>query len=258
MFILLLLIVVLSPFYVAVLYAFKPATEITANRLAFSKNPTLENFHNVIFENELFGIGFKNSIINTIPTVLILMGFTSTATAVFGVYYKLQSFAIMPAIGMNNAQIPIIAYNYGAQRKSRILKTMKLAMVSMQIFLTLVTLVFLFAPGLLLSMFDASENMLAIGVPALRTMGLNFFICGICICSGAVFQALGNGVYSLITSVMRQLVVLIPVAWLMSLTGNIELVWISFPLAEIMSLAASLFFLRRIFRQKITPMPDGE
>ena len=213
---------------------------------------------------DIYRVGLPSIAMQSVGSVMnmamnmILMGFTSTATAVFGVYYKLQSFAIMPAIGMNNAQIPIIAYNYGAQRKSRILKTMKLAMLSMQIFLTLVTLVFLFAPGLLLSMFDASENMLAIGVPALRTMGLNFFICGICICSGAVFQALGNGVYSLITSVMRQLVVLIPVAWLMSLTGNIELVWISFPLAEIMSLAASLFFLRRIFRQKITPMPDGE
>lgn len=209
---------------------------------------------------EIYRVGLPSIAMQSVGSIMnlamnmILMGFTSTATAVFGVYFKLQSFAIMPVIGMNNATIPIIAYNYGARKKERILKTIKLAMISMQIFLTIITLVFLFFPGMLLQMFDASENMLAIGIPALRTMGLNFFICGICICSGAVFQALGNGVYSLIVSVMRQLVVLIPVAWLMSLTGQIELVWISFPLAELMSLIVSLFFLRRIFKQKLNNM----
>ena len=185
---------------------------------------------------------------------MILMGFTSTATAVFGVYYKLQSFAVMPVIGMNNAMIPIIAYNYGARKKERITKTIKLSVICVQIFLWVVTAVFLLAPELLLRMFDASENMLAIGVPALRTMGLNFLVCGVCICASGVFQALGNGVYSLIVSVMRQLVVLIPLAWLMSLTGNIELVWISFPAAELMSLAVSVFFLRKIFKEKLGQM----
>lgn len=209
---------------------------------------------------EIYRVGLPSIAMQSVGSVMnmamnmILMGFSSTATAVFGIFYKLQSFAIMPVIGMNNAMIPIIAFNYGARQRERITKTMKLGILSMQVFLTIVTLVFLLCPELLLRMFDASANMLEIGVPALRIMGLDFIICGVCICSGGVFQALGNGVYSLVVSVMRQLVVLIPLAWLMSLTGNIDLVWISFPAAELMSLAVSLFFLRRIFRQKLNQM----
>ena len=188
---------------------------------------------------------------------MILMGFTSTATAVFGVYYKLQSFAIMPVIGLSNAMIPIIAFNYGARKKKRITDAIKISMIAAQIFLVIVAAVFLIVPGALLKIFSASDNMLSMGIPALRTMGLTFFICGICICAGSVFQALGNAVYSLIVSVMRQLVVLIPVAWLMSLTGNLELVWLSFPFAEVMSLIVSLFFLRRIFKKKISPLSEA-
>lgn len=209
---------------------------------------------------EIYRVGLPSIAMQSVGSVMnmamnmILMGFTSTATAVFGVYYKLQSFAVMPVIGMNNAMIPIIAYNYGARKKERITKTIKLSVICVQIFLWVVTAIFLLAPELLLRMFDASENMLAIGVPALRTMGLNFLVCGVCICASGVFQALGNGVYSLIVSVMRQLVVLIPLAWLMSLTGNIELVWISFPVAELMSLAVSVFFLRKIFKEKLGQM----
>ncbi len=185
---------------------------------------------------------------------MILMGFTSTATAVFGVYYKLQSFAIMPVIGLSNAMIPIVAFNYGARKRSRIDQTVKYSMIAAEIFLVIVTMAFLFLPQLMLKMFSASDNMMAMGIPALRTMGLNFLICGICICAGSVFQALGNGVYSLIVSVMRQLVVLIPLAWLMSLTGQLELVWLSFPAAELMSLTVSLIFLRKIFNTKLANM----
>lgn len=206
---------------------------------------------------EIYRVGLPSIAMQSVGSIMnmamnmILMGFTSTATAVFGVYFKLQSFAIMPVLGLSNAMIPIVAFNYGARKRSRIDQTVKYSMISAEIFLVIVAMVFLFLPQLLLKLFSASDNMIAMGIPALRTMGLNFFICGICICAGSVFQALGNGVYSLIVSVMRQLVVLIPVAWLMSLTGNLELVWLSFPFAELMSLAVSLFFLRRIFNSKL-------
>ena len=209
---------------------------------------------------EIYRVGVPSIAMQSVGSVMnmamnmILMGFTSTATAVFGVYYKLQSFAIMPVIGLSNAMIPIIAFNYGARKRSRISQTVRYSMISAEIFLVIVTMAFLFLPQLLLQIFSASDNMLAMGIPALRTMGLNFLICGICICSGSVFQALGNGVYSLVVSVMRQLVVLIPVAWLMSLTGNLELVWLSFPIAELMSLAVSLFFLRRIYKKRLSNM----
>lgn len=209
---------------------------------------------------EIYRVGVPSIAMQSVGSVMnmamnmILMGFTSTATAVFGVYYKLQSFAIMPAIGLSNAMIPIIAFNYGARKRSRISQTVRYSMISAEIFLVIVTMAFLFLPQLLLQIFSASDHMLAMGIPALRTMGLNFLICGICICSGSVFQALGNGVYSLVVSVMRQLVVLIPVAWLMSLTGNLELVWLSFPIAELMSLAVSLFFLRRIYKKRLSNM----
>ena len=212
---------------------------------------------------EIYRVGIPSIAMQSIGSIMnmamnmILMGFTSTATAVFGVYYKLQSFAIMPVIGLSNAMIPIVAFNYGARKKKRITDAVKISMIAAQIFLVIVAAVFLIAPGALLKIFSASDNMLSMGIPALRTMGLTFFVCGICICAGSVFQALGNAVYSLIVSVMRQLVVLIPVAWLMSLTGNLELVWLSFPFAEVMSLVVSLFFLRRIFKKKISPLSEA-
>ena len=206
---------------------------------------------------EIYRVGLPSIAMQSIGSIMnmamnmILMGFTSTATAVFGVYFKLQSFAAMPVIGLSNAMIPIIAFNYGARSKNRIVKTIKYCYIGAEIFLVIVTLVFLLLPQLLLQMFSASENMMAMGIPALRTMGLNFLICGICICNMSVFQALGNGMYSLIVSVCRQLLVLIPVAWLMSLTGNLELVWLSFPIAEVASLTVSLICLKRIYRLRL-------
>ncbi len=211
---------------------------------------------------EIYRVGLPSIAMQSIGSIMnmamnmILMGFTSTATAVFGVYYKLQSFAIMPVIGLSNAMIPIIAFNFGARKKKRITDTIKLSMISAEVFLLIVLAVFLLFPSALLKIFSASDNMLAMGIPALRTMGLTFLVCGICICAGSVFQALGNGMYSLIVSVMRQLVVLIPVAWLMSLTGNLELVWLSFPFAEVMSLVVSLIFIKRIFKKKLNDIPE--
>lgn len=209
---------------------------------------------------EIYRVGLPSIAMQSIGSIMnlamnmILMGFTSTATAVFGVYFKLQSFAIMPVIGLSNAMIPIIAFNYGARSKERIMKTIKYSMASAEIFLLVVFLAFMFLPQLMLSMFSASDNMMAMGIPALRTMGVCFLVCGLCICAGSVFQALGNGVYSLIVSVCRQLLVLIPVAWLMSFTGILELVWLSFPIAEVVSLTVSMFFLKRIYKAKLKNM----
>ena len=211
---------------------------------------------------EIYKVGIPSIAMMSISSIMnmamnmILLGFTSTATAVFGVYYKLQSFAVMPIVGLSNALVPIVAFNYGARQHKRITSAIKLSMICAEIFLLIVTAVFEFCPALLLKIFSASDNMISMGIPALRTMGLTFLVCGICICAGSVFQGLGNAVYSLIVSVMRQLVVLIPVAWLMSLTGQLELVWLSFPFAEVMSLVVSLICLKRIFKQKLSGMPD--
>ena len=184
----------------------------------------------------------------------ILIAFTSTATAVFGVYFKLQSFIFMPIFGMNNGMVPIIAYNYGACKPDRIKKTIALAMVYAECIMLIGLLVFKLKPDLLLSFFNASPEMLAIGEPALRTISWSFLVAGICIISSSTFQALGNGLYSLAISFGRQLVVLLPAAYLLSLTGNIHAVWWSFPIAEVASLALSLTFMYKINQKIFIPL----
>lgn len=211
----------------------------------------------------IYSVGFPSIIMASISSVmtfgmnLILMAFTSTATAVFGVYFKLQSFIFMPVFGLNNGMIPIISYNYGARNRLRIVRTIKLCVVYAVSLMCIGFVVFQLFPGALLSMFSASPDMVAIGVPALRLISISFLLAGYCIICGSVFQALGNGVLSLIVSVARQLVVLLPVAWLLAKSGNLNLVWWSFPIAELMSLALSTVFLRRIYRKEIKPLPDG-
>ena len=175
----------------------------------------------------------------------ILMTFSSTATAVFGVYYKLQSFVFMPTFGLNNGMVPIISYNYGAARPQRVWKTIRLSNITAMAIMVVGFTIFQLFPSTLLELFDASETMLAIGVPALRIISVSFLLAGFCIIAGSVFQAIGNPVYSLIVSVCRQMVVLLPVAWLLSRTGRLELVWWSFPIAEVMSFTLSTIFLRR-------------
>ena len=181
----------------------------------------------------------------------ILLGFTSTAAAVFGVYFKLQSFVFMPVFGLNNGMVPIVAYNYGARNKERILKTIRLSITFATCVMLLGLLIFQLFPRQLLGLFNPTPELLAIGIPALRLISLSFIFAGFCVVSGSVFQALGNGMYSLYVSIARQLIVLLPVAWLMSRTGNIDLVWLSFPIAELMSVAVSAFFLVWIYKKKI-------
>ncbi|MBQ8814712.1 MAG: MATE family efflux transporter [Lachnospiraceae bacterium] len=208
----------------------------------------------------ILSLGIPSIIMSSIGSVMtflmnkILMGFSSTATTVFGVYFKLQSFAFMPVFGMNNAMVPILGYNYGAKRKDRMMQTIKTAMFYAVGIMLVCLAVFQLLPDKLLLLFNASDHMLEIGVPALRLISLSYIFAGICVVSGSVFQALGNGFYSMMVSVARQLLILVPVAWLLSLTGNLDLVWLSFPIAELASIGTSAFFLRKIYKQKISAL----
>ncbi|MBO7354255.1 MAG: MATE family efflux transporter, partial [Lachnospiraceae bacterium] len=181
----------------------------------------------------------------------ILIGFSSTAVAVFGVYFKLQSFVFMPVFGLNNGMIPIVAYNYGAGKRERMMATWRFAWLLATVIMVIGTIVFELLPTPLLRAFDASDDMLGIGRVALRVIGVHFPVAAYCIVTGSMFQALGTSVYSMITSIMRQVVVLIPAALLLASLGNVDYVWWSFPIAEIMSAAATTFFFDRIYRKII-------
>ena len=188
----------------------------------------------------------------------ILMAFTATAVAVFGVYFKLQSFVFMPIFGMNNGMVPIISYNYGARKPERVKKTIRLAVFYAECIMLVGFCIFQFLPDKLLGLFAASDAMLAIGIPALRIICPHFLLAGAGIVLSSVFQALGNGVFSLTVSICRQLVVLIPAAWLLSRTGEVNMVWWSFIIAEVVSLTLSLIFMARINRTVIVPLYEEQ
>ena len=179
---------------------------------------------------------------------LILMAFSATAVAVFGVYFKLQSFVFMPIFGLNNGMVPIVSYNYGAASLPRVKRTIKLTICTAMAIMAVGCLIFQLFPQQLLMFFNASEEMLSIGSVALRIISVSFVLAGFDIIAGSVCQAIGNPLYSLITSVCRQLVVLLPVAWLLSHTGVLTLVWLAFPISELVSLVLSAIFLRRTMR----------
>ncbi len=207
---------------------------------------------------QIYGIGIPSIIMASIGSVmtygmnLILMGFSSTATAVFGVYFKLQSFIFMPVFGLNNGVIPIIAFNYGAGKRDRVLKTIKTSIVMAVAIMLVGLLIFQLIPDVLLSLFEASETMLAIGVPALRIISISYVFAGFCVGCGSVFQALGYATYSMFVSIARQLLVLLPLAYLFSMSGNVNYVWFSFPIAELMSLAVSVVCLIHLNKKVIS------
>ena len=242
---------------------------VAALTLNLKKNPEIHirpshiRWHGATAKN-IYRIGLPSIVMQCIGSVMvfgvnrILISFTTTATAVFGAYFKLQSFIFMPVFGLNNGMVPIIAYNYGARKPDRVKRTIKLAVLSAMAIMAVGFAVFQLAPGVLLSFFDASENMLAIGSPALRIISFSFILAGFCIIAGSVCQAIGNPFYSLIVSVCRQLVVLLPVAWLLSKTGNLTLVWLAFPIAELMSLTLSIIFLRKTLRMAEAAMASGK
>ena len=209
---------------------------------------------------QIYAVGVPSMVLSSVGSVMvfglnkILIAFTDTATAVFGIYFKLQSFIFMPVFGLNNGMVPIIAYNYGARNRERILKTMKLAVITATAIMLAGVAVAEIFPAQLLSIFEASEEMLAIGVPALRIICTSFVFAGFGIVCGSVFQALGHGVLSMISSIVRQLVVLLPAAWLLSLSGDLNLVWLAFPIAELFSVCLCIVFTRRIIRTVIDPL----
>ena len=209
---------------------------------------------------QIYAVGVPSMVLSSVGSVMvfglnqILMAFTDTATAVFGVYFKLQSFIFMPVFGLNNGMVPIIAYNYGARNRERILKTMKLAVITATGIMLVGVAVAEIFPAQLLGLFEASKEMLDIGVTALRIICTSFIFAGFGIVCGSVFQALGHGVLSMISSIVRQLVVLLPVAWLLSLTGNLNLVWLAFPIAELFSVCLCIIFTRRIIKTVIDPL----
>ena len=185
-----------------------------------------------------------------------------TAATIFGVYFKLNSFVFMPVFGLNNGIIPIVAYNYGAQNRRRMLQAIKLSVVFVSSYIFLGFIVFMTIPGPLLSIFNASPEMLMYGRPALRIIGSTFILAGICIALGSTFQALGFGVYSMIVSLARQLIVLVPAAFVLARlgmqNGNPDMVWYSFPIAEIASLATTLYLFSRLYKNVILAVPEGK
>lgn len=211
----------------------------------------------------IYAVGVPSIIMQSIGSIMtycmnrILIEFSSTATAVFGVYFKLQSFFFMPVFGLNNGITPIIAYNYGAKQRKRMIHTIKLSM-AVAFCLTFVGFIaFEAIPQVLLEMFNSSDELLAIGIPALRIIGIHYLIAWFCIVAGTVFQALGKAVFSMIVSIMRQLFVLVPAAYILAKVGGLHAVWWSFPIAEIISLAVSLTFLIRIYNTIIKKLPEG-
>lgn len=208
----------------------------------------------------IYSVGIPSIIMASIGSVMtfgmnkILMAFTSTATAVFGVYFKLQSFVFMPVFGLNNGVVPIVAYNYGARKADRITKTIRLSVTYAVSIMLLGLLIFQALPGSLLKIFNASSDMLQIGIPALRIISLSFLLAGFGIVASSVFQALGHGVLSLMVSVLRQLVVLLPAAFILSKTAGLSAIWWAFPISEVFSGTVSILFLRYVYKTEIRPL----
>lgn len=205
---------------------------------------------------QIYKVGAPSIVVQSVGSVMtygmnLILAQFGAAQTVFGVYFKLQSFVFMPVFGLNNGMVPIIAYNYGAGRRDRVIAALKSSICyGVGIMLCGLVIIQLF-PDRLLRFFNATEELLEIGVPALRTICLSFLFAGFCIIVGSAFQALGNGVYSMVVSVTRQLCVLLPVAKLLSLSGNVHLIWWAFPIAEIFSVGLSVFFLIRIYQKII-------
>ena len=212
----------------------------------------------------ILSVGIPSMIMQAIGSVMtfgmnkILIVFSSTAVAVFGVYFKLQSFVFMPVFGLNNGMVPIVSYNYGAENKERMIKTIKLSLCyAVGIMLLGLILIQIF-PTQMLMLFNASEHMLSIGVPALRTISLSFIFAGIAIIFSSCFQALGNGILSMFVSIARQLIALLPAAYLLSKLNDVNLVWWSFPIAEIVSVTLSVIFFIRMYEKVIKPLGQGK
>ena len=212
---------------------------------------------------KILSVGVPSIVMMAIGSVMnfgfnqILLGFKAygeTAAGVFGVYFKLQSFVLMPLFGINNAIVPIIAFNYGAKKPERITKTLKLALYTATVIMLIGLSIFQMLPDMLLEIFEPSDTFLELGRTALRIISIHFPIAAVGISLGTSFQALGNGIYATITSLCRQLIALLPAAFLLSLSGNVHMVWWAFPIAEVVSVTVTLILFTRIYKQKIKPL----
>ena len=219
---------------------------------------------------EIYAIGLPSVIMIAIGSVMtflmnkILITYHAaheTAATAFGAYFKLNSFIFMPVFGMNNGVVPIVAYNYGARNRKRMVETIKRGALYASIIMAFGAVLFWVIPGPLLKIFDATDTMLSVGIPALRIISISFCMAGACIALGASFQALGRSLYSMITSIVRQLVFLIPIAYVLARygasVGNSDLVWCSYPIAEVFSLTLTLFFFRHLYKTVIAQLPEG-
>ena len=246
----------------AIYFNHKKNTDITLSLRGFRPNWRLIG--------EIYAIGLPSVIMVAIGSVMtflmnkILITYHAaheTAATAFGVYFKLNSFIFMPIFGLNNGVIPIVAYNYGAQNRRRMMATIKRSTLYACCIMVFGTVLFWAIPDTLLRLFDASDVMLAAGVPALRIISLSFCMAGACIALGSSFQALGKSMYSMVTSIVRQLVFLIPIAYVLARygasVGNSDLVWWCYPLAEIFSLTLTLVFFSRMYKTIIAPLPEG-
>lgn len=211
----------------------------------------------IIFVKNILSVGIPSIIMSSVGSAMtfgmnkILITFSSTAVAVFGVYFKLNSFVFMPVFGLNNGMVPIVSYNYGAQNKKRLTKTIKLAIMYAVCIMFIGIMLFQFMPDVLLRLFDASDHMLEIGIPALRVISLSFAFAGICIVISSSLQALGHGFLSMMISITRQLIILLPSAYILAKFGGIHAVWWSFNIAEIASLTLSLLFFKHMYNKII-------
>lgn len=217
----------------------------------------------IVIIGQIYKVGLPSIVLQAVGSVttygmnLILgtfKGIADTAIAVYGAYFKLNSFVFMPVFGLNNGMVPIVAYNYGARNPKRIMKTIALSLVGAFLIMSVGLILFETIPATLFSLFDASEQMLSIGVPALRIIAPSFLGAALCIVLGSAFQALGKAVYSMVVSIARQLLLLLPSAYLLSLSGVIHNVWWCFDIAEVLSLVLSMFFFLRLYRKRIKPL----
>lgn len=207
---------------------------------------------------DIYAVGFPTIVLQTIGTMMtlllngILIAFTQTAVAVFGVYFRVQSIALMPLFGITNAAMSIIAFNYGARNRARVMRTWKLTLVSGIVMMLLMTVVFLILPNQILSLFNATPEMLRIGRSALAIVPLGLTFASVSIACSIMFQAVGKGSYSLFLSLMRQLVVIVPAAWAFArIFGEVTAVWWAFPLSESVTIAIALILFRRIYLDRI-------
>lgn len=238
--------------FLALYFNLKKNHEIKLNKKVFKPD--------IKIIKRIYAVGVPSIVMQSIGSVMtfglnkILIGFTPTATAVFGVYFKLQSFVFMPVFGLNNGMVPIVAYNYGAKNEERVTKTIKLSTVYAMGIMLVGFLIFQAFPKQILCLFNASEDMLRIGIPALRIISINFIFAGFCVIASSVFQALENGMLSLVVSAVRQLIAILPLAFIFGQVFGVNAIWFAFPVSEIIAVILSAMFMKKVYNEAIKPI----